>query len=308
MAFIAGVDFTGSNLSGANGLNLHSTSLQENQYFNAIQQVSSILLNFDSDKQVPLFGFGAVVDQRYYYSNVSHCFALNGNSFRPEVQDIGGIQDAYMNTINNVQYAGPTFFAPMLKKWNEMVSFECEKNTKKYYTFLILTDGMIHDINDTVEQVVVSSRLPVSIIIVGIGNANFSNMVFLDSDEQPLFCKNTQSFSKRDNVQFVKFNDINKNGDNFEALARETLKELPRQMIEYFEGVDIEPSDMGIPDPNLEVRDYSSYKAMELMSSPHFASEGNQDLVQKVLQEGIADPDTIEYSALNLSYVNNLKL
>jgi hypothetical protein len=51
-----------------------------------------------------------------------------------------------------------------------------------YHCFLILTDGDIHDINETTDLIVELSYYPVSIIIVGVGNDSFEKMIFLDSD------------------------------------------------------------------------------------------------------------------------------
>lgn len=48
---------------------------------------------------------------------------------------------------------------------------------------LILTDGEIHDMNQTKDSLVAASTLPMSLIIVGIGNADFSKMEILDGDE-----------------------------------------------------------------------------------------------------------------------------
>lgn len=180
-----------------------------------------------------------------------------------------------------IMLAGPTLFAPMLKKWNDMVAFECEKNNKKYYTYLILTDGMTHDIEDTIEQVIISTRLPVSIIIIGIGDADFSNMEFLDSDVQPLFCHKTQTFSRRDNVQFVQFN---KYKHNVQKLAQETLAELPRQMVDYFLSMGITPEDMAVSQDYQEARDYFSSQAMQFMSSEHLEQYSNQEQIQEVMQ------------------------
>lgn len=52
-----------------------------------------------------------------------------------------------------------------------------------FHTLLILTDGAIHDMKETRDLIVEASHLPLSIIIVGIGNADFSNMEELDGDE-----------------------------------------------------------------------------------------------------------------------------
>ena len=62
------IDFTKSNR------NLHFTSQGEvNQYQNALSQVSEILLHYDYDKKVPLYGFGGIpAFQNYEKFEVDH--------------------------------------------------------------------------------------------------------------------------------------------------------------------------------------------------------------------------------------------
>jgi len=131
---------------------------------------------------------------------------MNGNIFRPEVHDIEGITECYQRNVRQLKFSGPTYFAPLLKMWNEMVDFEHSHNKLKYYIYLILTDGVIHDMDETIDCIVQSSSLPVSIIIIGVGNADFSGMDFLDADDERLFSSRYQKFQERDNVQFVEFN------------------------------------------------------------------------------------------------------
>lgn len=50
----------------------------------------------------------------------------------------------------------------------------------------IFTDGSIHDFDQTKELVVKLSYLPVSLIIVGIGDEDFSKCIELDADSQVL--------------------------------------------------------------------------------------------------------------------------
>lgn len=71
-----------------------------------------------------------------------------------------------------------------------------------YQILLILTDGIIHDMPETKNLIVECAKYPLSIIIVGIGNADFSNMVVLDGDDVRL--RNTKGEAAvRDIVQFV---------------------------------------------------------------------------------------------------------
>ena len=49
-----------------------------------------------------------------------------------------------------------------------------EKN--KYLVLLIITDGAIHDMDETVRLIVRGADLPLSILIVGVGDDDFGNM------------------------------------------------------------------------------------------------------------------------------------
>lgn len=48
----------------------------------------------------------------------------------------------------------------------------------------MLTDGEITDMANTKRAIIAASKLPMSIIIVGVGNARFDAMNELDSDDR----------------------------------------------------------------------------------------------------------------------------
>ena len=80
----------------------------------------------------------------------------------------------------------------------------CKNNgSNVYQTLLILTDGEIHDMDRTIDLIIQGSQLPLSIIIVGIGSADFKNMNRLDGDNG-LYGQNGVK-CPRDIVQFVPF-------------------------------------------------------------------------------------------------------
>lgn len=78
---------------------------------------------------------------------------------------------------------------------------------QNYFVLLILTDGVISDFERTREAIVHSSSLPMSIIIVGVGSANFQAMDMLDGDDGVLKAPNGTP-ARRDIVQFVPFRDF----------------------------------------------------------------------------------------------------
>ena len=77
---------------------------------------------------------------------------------------------------------------------------------------LLLTDGTIHDMPKTKDLIVKLSDLPCSVIIVGVGDAEFDAMEELDGDDGVL--RNSRgSAVSRDIVQFVEFKQAMLKGD-----------------------------------------------------------------------------------------------
>ncbi|VCX41918.1 unnamed protein product, partial [Gulo gulo] len=114
---------------------------------------------------------------------------------------------------------------------------------QKYSVLLVLTDGVVSDMAETRAAIVRASRLPMSIIIVGVGNADFSDMRLLDGDDGPLRCPRGVP-AARDIVQFVPFRDFKDAAPS--ALAKCVLAEVPRQVVEYYASQGISP---GAPRP-----------------------------------------------------------
>ena len=113
-----------------------------------------------------------------------------------------------------------------------------DEKTFDYYILLILTDGVIDDLQETIDCLVAASFLPLSVIIVGIGNADFKKMEILDGDEVPLISSSGQK-RIRDLVQFVSFSKFN---NDEKALASEVLAEIPRQIVEYYKFKKLSPN------------------------------------------------------------------
>lgn len=106
--------------------------------------------------------------------------------------------------------------------------------------------GLIQENNDMtltlLQAVVAASVLPMSIIIVGVGNADFTAMETLDADTVALSHEGVKA--ARDIVQFVPFNKFVSMGDPRLArlrLAREVLAEIPTQFIGYMKANNITP-------------------------------------------------------------------
>ena len=155
------------------------------------------------------------------------CFNINFKE-DPNIQYVENIIKEYVNCISKIDFSLPTYFAPIINKI--INDIKNNKDILDYQLLMILTDGIILDLEDTIEALVEGSFYPLSVIIIGIGNADFSKMEKLDGDEIPLISKNGIK-RLRDVVQFVPFSKFEKDENK---LINQVLEEIPRQIIDYY--------------------------------------------------------------------------
>ncbi|XP_053265629.1 copine-4 isoform X1 [Podarcis raffonei] len=242
--FTVAIDFTASNGDPRNSCSLHYIHpYQPNEYLKALVAVGEICQDYDSDKMFPVYGFGARIPPDYKVGvQVSHDFAINFNEDNPECAGIQGVVEAYQNCLPKLQLYGPTNIAPIIQKVAKSASEETNsKEASQYFILLILTDGVITDMADTREAIVHASHLPMSVIIVGVGNADFSDMQMLDGDDGILRSPKGEPVL-RDIVQFVPFRNFKHASPA--ALAKSVLAEVPNQVVDYYNGKAIKPKCM----------------------------------------------------------------
>ena len=184
IALFIGIDFTSSNGYPhlANSLHyIHPNRNNLNPYQEVIKSVGEILLDYDDDKMVPVYGFGA--NLKYpgmQTSGVCHSFPCTGVKTSDEVAGLDGIFEVYEYTHKHVTLNGPTHFSPLFREILQKTKDRFNENPDNYSFFLIITDGEIHDMIDTVGVLVEACSSPLSIVIVGVGNESFENMRRLD--------------------------------------------------------------------------------------------------------------------------------
>lgn len=84
-----------------------------------------------------------------------------------------------------------------------------------------------------------ASDLPLSILIIGVGGADFKEMEILDADKGERLESSTGRVASRDIVQFVPLKDL-QNGEI--SVVQALLAELPSQFLTYMRTRDIQPS------------------------------------------------------------------
>eukprot|EP00268_Persea_americana_P035207 TRINITY_DN34778_c0_g2_i4.p1 TRINITY_DN34778_c0_g2~~TRINITY_DN34778_c0_g2_i4.p1 ORF type:complete len:653 (-),score=114.54 TRINITY_DN34778_c0_g2_i4:1712-3493(-) len=234
--FMVAIDFTASNGNPRLPDSLHyiDPSGRLNAYQQAIVEVGEVIQFYDSDRHFPAWGFGG----RPIDGPVSHCFNLNGSAHDSEVEGIQGIMSAYASALYNVSLAGPTLFGHVINKAAQIASCSLSDNQTKYFVLLIITDGVITDLQETKDAIVKASDLPLSILVVGVGGADFKEMEALDADNGQRLESLTGRIATRDIVQFVPMREV-QSGQI--SIVHSLLEELPGQFLAYMRSRDIKP-------------------------------------------------------------------
>jgi hypothetical protein len=231
--FCCAIDFTGSNGQQSSPSSLHYVSNMPNQYQQCIHRVGDVLEWYDHDKQFPTWGFGGVTRPG---GAAEHCFNLVPGGPNAMAAGVEGIMAAYMSAVQSVKLSGPTIFSQVLQAAAALSSVGMDGS--QYYVLLIITDGVITDMAQTKDAIVAACDLPLSILIVGVGDADFSRMEELDGDDGRLRNSRGQR-AARDIVQFVPFRDFkHKTADAFSAAL---LAEIPHQLLTFMESKNLKP-------------------------------------------------------------------
>jgi hypothetical protein len=220
------IDFTASNGNPRTPGTLHHASSSKNDYEKAISAIVGSLAKYDSDRMFPVVGFGAKHD-----GVLRHCFQCGTQE---EVHDVAGVLDAYRGVFSSgLIMSEPTVLTEVIEAAAARATCtmkEADENQLQAYSILlILTDGGVADVQSTAASLNQVSDAPLSVVIVGVGDADFSSMQFLDDCGKP---------GRRDIAQFVQFN---KHSHDSVALTSETLKEIPNQLVGYFQSKSIAP-------------------------------------------------------------------
>ncbi|ELU04697.1 hypothetical protein CAPTEDRAFT_111889 [Capitella teleta] len=166
--------FQSSNGSPSETTSLHHLDgPQDNQYIEVIRMIGGMLTHYATDKSFVAYGFGAIVPGKK-----RKCFPLSGNN-QLHVKGVQGIIDVYKRRVRSVQFAGPSYLAPVISEATRQVAQRLQLNQERqeYHILMIVTDGVVNDIDATIDAAVASSDLPISIVIVGVGPSEFPTMV-----------------------------------------------------------------------------------------------------------------------------------
>merc|ERR1719313_1477014 len=145
-------------------------------------------------------------------------------------------------------------FAPIVRlaanlaKQFEHDDFSDSQTKMKYFVLLIVTDGVVNDMQDTINEVVRASKFPISIVIIGVGDEDFSLMDELD--------------------------------------AEATLDEIPREVVQYFLEKGVKPVPLPENARELVLRDDNLETALHKDDLPPFMEAERSRLLTACTSQG----------------------
>jgi hypothetical protein len=111
ISLIASIDFTSANGDVRHSDGLHR--LEEGKptvYERIISSVGKVLVQYDSDKMIPAFGYGGITSED---GVVKHCFNLKVGDADPECDGVDGLIEAYRKRLGHVSLSGPALLEPV---------------------------------------------------------------------------------------------------------------------------------------------------------------------------------------------------
>ncbi|CAD2213959.1 Copine/vWA found in TerF C terminus, putative [Angomonas deanei] len=223
------IDFTDSNGNCRLPNSLHHYDpVYPNAYIQAMLAVSNVVQEYDRKRQYAAYGFGA---ETPFTKGTSFFFPLNGNTSDPVLPGMQAVIDTYAQLLPLLNFSGPTNLAPTIRRVVE----KARRETGVYTILIVLTDGDITDEQPTIDEIVDADDAPLSIVFIGIGNADFSFMYDLDGDYQCLRHTRDRG-TRRDLVQFVPYRLFD--GGEQTLFAAAVLEEIPQQVEDWGEIVD----------------------------------------------------------------------
>lgn len=262
---VVAIDYSRSNCSGDVDAPKHhrpekrlkNGNTVSNPYIQAIRAIGKVLKYYYTDDLYPAYGFGAKLYPSHTIS--SDCFALTGDFLDPEVQGMDGVVRAYQRALPIVHLHGPTRLSMVIQHIIDQTQYlspvdpnehlnpfkkkkEKTKPDLRFTVMVIVTDGDIHDKDETVAVIAAACELPMAISIIGVGD---NDMSFLRNVHMKVreYRRNEgkkvgEGLHARDCVMFARFND---HAPKMDDLASAALARVPLEMTNYYEAFEVTP-------------------------------------------------------------------
>ena len=219
-----GIDFT----QGSD----HVLNIEENQYLQAIAGFRETIFSFARDFKV--YGYGAKIKET---NEKPGFFSLNFDD--KSLYGFTEIEESYKKCLKKVSFCERDYLSPLIENIKNLIIKNNELNIYNIFFLLISNPPVKEDYQKCIDLFISYTYLPLSVIVVGIGDKSFKEIKNLVSKNHK--CSSEGIERARNNAYFVSMKDCNFNN---EILKNKCLKEIPRQVAEFYTMNKTSPDDV----------------------------------------------------------------
>ena len=202
----------------------HISNSESNQYLQAIAGFRETLFDFIRDFEV--YGYGAeLIDSNennkdYFNLNLKNNTALRGYT---------NIESAYKECLNKIKFNEDNVLSPLIQNIRKVIYSKYKADSYSILFLLINSPPKNNDFQNTIDALIEITYLPLSVVIIGIGNSEFDDIKKLFAHKNKISSKGMEKL--RNNSHFITMKDCNFNND---ILKNKCLKDIPKQIVQYY--------------------------------------------------------------------------
>ena len=232
----AGIQFNSFIAIDFSGGSEHVPDLKNNQFLSAIQGFRETIFEFV--KSFKVYGYGANyegLDKEKKFFNLS----MEENA---ELTGLTKITNKYKECLTKIKFEEKGYLSPVYENIQKEIFKQYSPDTY-YIIFILINNKPIEsDTQNCINFLVESTRLPLSIITILIGDKNDeekSSIKFLFSNKRKISSNYIERI--RNNVSFFTMENCNYNN---EILKSKCLREIPEQVLEFYRYNKTSPEDI----------------------------------------------------------------
>ncbi|CAD6198984.1 unnamed protein product [Caenorhabditis auriculariae] len=197
----------------------------------AVRAIGGIIRDYTPNRLFPAFGIGAKIPPTFHESNE---FFLNF-SLDPICRGLDGVMDSYKKAQTLVTPTKESKLAPVINYVTRM-SHRSGFRGLHYHVLAIFTRGSVSDLKDIQQAVNAASEAPLSVIIIGMGEGDFSSL-------QKISSRKKDANGKRECVEFFQMktllNGAETPAQNKSRIAERALRNVPNHLVHFMHNANI---------------------------------------------------------------------
>ena len=217
--------------------NTHHEVNNEIVFEKLMENFLDVLVSYNEDPFFHIYGFGFdPKDKTIDYD--PDMYPINKKVDSPSVK-MNEIKKFYTEFLMAINFGKKkTNLDLIIKKFNTKIKIDIEKyDVSEYNVLLLFTNNDIIDEKEFSNNLIISSSLPISVVVIGLGSGPYTklenvenNFLNLKSDDGIV--------PQRKCLKFISFKN---NSKNFQRTVQKSLVDIPNEMVEYLTINNIEP-------------------------------------------------------------------